>query len=150
LWRLLLLYFLPLLASAQLGNEVLTAPQPEPLTVKRGQDVHYVLKLQLKSGYHVNSDKPKDEFLIPLKLTWAAGPLQTKSITYPKPEEVSVGSDTLSVFTGAFSIETEFFTPGQAAPGLSQLQGKLHYQACDSRSCKRPAWLEVRVPVSIQ
>jgi DsbC/DsbD-like thiol-disulfide interchange protein len=139
-----------LLASAQLGNGVLTASQPDHLTVKRGQNVRYLLKLQLKPGYHVNSDKPRNEFLIPLKLTWSAGPLQARNINYPKPEEVTVGSDTLSVFTGTFSIETEFFASEQAAPGISELQGKLHYQACDNRSCKRPAWLDVQVPLSIQ
>jgi hypothetical protein len=139
-----------LLASAQLGNAVLTASEPELLTVKRGQEARYLLKLQLKTGYHVNSDKPRDEFLIPLKLSWVTGPLQVRSISYPKPEDVTVGSDKLSVLTGAFSIETQFFAPSNAAPGVSQLPGKLHYQACDSRSCKRPAWLDVQVPISIQ
>lgn len=102
------------------------------------------------SGFHVNSDKPKDEFLIPLKLTWAAGPLEAKSITYPKPEEVKVGADLLNVFTGTFNIQTEFKTSGAPQPGSATMTGKLRYQACNNEMCFRPATIDVKVPVVIE
>lgn len=98
----------------------------------------------------MNSNKPKDEFLIPLKLTWGAGALQTKAISYPTAEQVKVGNDMLDVFTGKFAVKTEFFVSPQAAPGITMLEGKLRYQACDNVSCKRPATLNVQLPVSIQ
>lgn len=123
---------------------------PQTLRVKRGQTAQQKLQISLRSGFHVNSDKPRDEFLIPIKLTWTSGPLQTKQISYPKPEDVKVGDDTLSVFTGKFTIDTEFLAPPQAQAGIATMQGKLRYQACDSRSCKRPATVAVQVPVSIQ
>jgi len=123
---------------------------PQTLSVKRGQTAQQKLQISLRSGFHVNSDKPRDEFLIPIKLTWTSGPLQTKQISYPKPEDVKVGDDTLSVFTGKFTIDTEFLAPPQAQAGIATIQGKLRYQACDSRSCKRPATVAVQVPVSIQ
>jgi hypothetical protein len=123
---------------------------PQTLSVKRGQTAQQKLQISLRSGFHVNSDKPTDEFLIPIKLTWTSGPLQTKQISYPKPEDVKVGDDTLSVFTGKFTIDTEFLAPPQAQAGIATMQGKLRYQACDSRSCKRPATVAVQVPVSIQ
>jgi hypothetical protein len=120
------------------------------LSVKRGQTARQTLQVSLRSGFHVNSDKPRDEFLIPLKLTWTSGPLQAKQIIYPKPEDVKVGDDTLNVFTGKFTIETEFLAPTQAQAGIATMQGKLRYQACDSRSCKRPATITIKVPLSIQ
>lgn len=123
---------------------------PQTLSVKRGQTAQQKLQISLRSGFHVNSDKPRDEFLIPIKLTWTSGPLQTKQISYPKPEDVKVGDDTLSVFTGKFTIDTEFLAPPQAQAGIATMQGKLRYQACDNRSCKRPATVAVQVPVSIQ
>lgn len=108
------------------------------------------LQISLRPGFHVNSEKPRDEFLIPIKLTWTSGPLQVKQITYPKPEDVKVGNDTLSVFTGKFTIQTEFLAPQQAPAGIATMQGKLRYQACDNRSCKRPVTVAVQLPVSIQ
>jgi hypothetical protein len=102
------------------------------------------------AGFHVNSDKPKDEFLIPLKLTWNAGPLEAKSVSYPKAEEIKVGSQMLVVFTGALPIQTEFKVPANAPAGAATMTGKLRYQACNSEMCFRPSTLDVRVPVNIE
>jgi DsbC/DsbD-like thiol-disulfide interchange protein len=98
----------------------------------------------------VNSDKPKDEFVIPLKLTWSGGPLEAKSINYPKPEEIQVGSQTLTVFTGTFNIQTEFKAPEHIQAGTTAMAGKLRYQACNNQMCFRPATIDVRLPVLIE
>ena len=101
-------------------------------------------------GFHVNSDKPKDEYLIPLKLTWSSGPLEAQSISYPKPEEISVGGQRVLVFTGTFQITTSFKTAEHAPAGASTMKGKLRYQACDDQRCFRPMTVDVTVPVSVQ
>jgi hypothetical protein len=101
-------------------------------------------------GFHVNSDKPKDEFLIPLKLTWTNGPLKPKSISYPKPEDIKVGSQILAVFTGNFNIQTEFETPQQTPPGSAMMDGKLRYQACNNEMCFRPSSIDIHLPVVIE
>lgn len=98
----------------------------------------------------MNSDKPKDEYLIPLKLTWTGGPLEAKSISYPKAEEVKVGNDMLNVFTGTFEIQTQFQASGRAAPGNATVTGRLRYQACNSTMCFRPATIDVTAPVTIE
>jgi hypothetical protein len=141
---------LPFLTWAQPGNQVVSVKTPVTLMAKRGTTVSETLALSVTPGFHVNSDKPKDEFLIPLKLTWGAGPLQPKSVAYPPAEQVKVGADMLNVFTGKFDVKTEFTVSPQATPGLTMVEGKLRYQACDNVSCKRPATLTVQVPVSIQ
>jgi hypothetical protein len=141
---------LPCLGLAQQGNQVATVASPPTLIIKRGATAAEPLTIALKPGFHVNSDKPADEFLIPLKLTWAASPLQSRKVTYPASEDVKVGPETLRVFTGKFSITTDFYAPEQAAPGVAMMSGKLHYQACDSQSCKRPATMDIQIPVSVQ
>jgi DsbC/DsbD-like thiol-disulfide interchange protein len=104
----------------------------------------------VQPGFHVNSDRLKDEFVIPLKLTWAGGPLEAKSLSYPKPEEIQVGGQSLTVFTGNFTIQTEFQAAEHAQAGTASMTGKLHYQACNNQMCFRPATVEVRVPVVIE
>ena len=118
--------------------------------MKRGAVASETLKVTVLPGFHVNSDKPKDEYLIPLKLSWTSGPLEVKSISYPKPEEVKVGTDLLAVFTGKFEIQTQFKAPDNAPPGNITLSGKLRYQACNHEMCFRPASIEVTVPVNIE
>jgi hypothetical protein len=138
------------LAWAQSGNQVVSVTPPQTLTAKRGTTVSDTLAVAVAPGFHVNSNKPKDEFLIPLKLTWNTGPLTAKIISYPAAEEVKVGSQMLNVFTGKFAVKTEFYVSPEATPGITMLEGKLRYQACDNISCKRPATLNVQLPVSIQ
>lgn len=106
--------------------------------------------MTVQPGFHVNSDKPKDEFVIPIKLTWTAGPLQTKSIAYPPPEQVKVGNEMLSVFTGTFNIQTEFKAPEQTQSGPTIMTGKLRYQACNNQMCFRPTTADIRLPVVIE
>jgi len=106
--------------------------------------------VQVLPGFHVNNDKPRAEYLIPLKLTWAEGPLEAEAITYPKPEEIKVGNDNLLVFTGEFPIRTHFKAREQAASGSAMMTGKLRYQACNSEMCFRPATADIRLPVVIQ
>jgi len=118
--------------------------------VKRGATVTETLQVVVQPGFHVNSDKPKDEFIIPLKLTWTPGLLDTKSIEFPKPEELKVGSQDLLVFTGMFAVKTQFQAPANAPTGPATLVGKIHYQACSSDMCFRPSTVEVKLPVVIE
>jgi len=142
------LLFLACLCPGQQNK--LTVTPPEQLVVKRGATITQKLNIEVAPGFHVNSDKPKDEFLIPLKLTWPIGPLQAKSITYPQPEEIKVGPDNLVVFTGKFQIQTEFHVPDQAPTGPASMSGKLRYQACNNQMCFRPASVDFTVPIVIQ
>jgi thioredoxin:protein disulfide reductase len=128
----------------------LTVRPPEPITVKRGATVVNTLKVVVQPGFHVNSDKPKEEFVIPLKLTWAEGPLEAMSTSYPKPEEIQVGNQKLTVFTGTFNIQTEFKAPEHVQSGTAGMMGKLRYQACNNQMCFRPSIIDVRLPVVIE
>lgn len=76
--------------------------------------------------------------------------LEAKSISYPKPEEVKVGSDMLNVFTGKFDIQTQFKAVDNAARGNVTVTGKLRYQACNNEMCFRPASIDIAVPVNIE
>ena len=139
-------FLLPSFGLAQ-QNKVIVQPADQ-VTVKAGGSATEVLKVGVLPGFHVNSDKPKDEFLIPLKLTWS-GPLTAESTTYPTPEEIKVGNANATVFTGNFDVQTKFVAPPNAPRGATTMNGKLRYQACNNEMCFRPMSVDVRVPVLI-
>jgi thiol:disulfide interchange protein DsbD len=139
---------LPFCSQAQQNK--LTVEPGGQVVVKRGASSPATVKVTILPGYHVNSDKPKDDFLIPLQLTWTSGPVKTGAVVYPAREEVQVGQDKLSVFTGSFDLKTDVSAPADAAAGSFTLVGKLHYQACNDRMCFRPMTVDVRVPVLIE
>ena len=128
----------------------LTVDQPAQVTIKRGEEFTHKLSLSIQPGFHVNSNKPKDEFLIPLQLTWSPGPITAESVSYPQAEDIKVGPDTLSVFTGKVVLQTKFRASNQSSTLPASIVGKLHYQACNNQMCFRPATVEVRLPVVVQ
>ena len=141
--------FLPQFSQAQQGK--LSVQAPSTVTVKRGASGTAIVHVSVLPGYHVNSNKPKDEFLIPLQLTFPqAGPLKPGPTIYPTPQDVQVGQDKLSVFTGDFDLKTSFSAPAEAPTGTTNVIGKLHYQACNDRMCFRPLTVDVHVPVVIE
>jgi DsbC/DsbD-like thiol-disulfide interchange protein len=138
--------------AAQTGN-VLIVGEIRPLHVQRGQPAEQKLTLQLRSGFHVNSNKPNDEFLIPLKLTWTPNSsVEPGAVTYPTPrtEKSDFSDKPLSVFDGTFQLVTPVKAAASAAPGAGFLTGKLRYQACNNRECLQPKTVEIKVPWEIE
>jgi len=131
---------------------VLTVAEPGRLRVPRAGSVEQRLKLRLQPGYHVNSDKPNDEFLIPLRLSWDSGAVETVEVEFPKPmiEKSEISEKPLSLFTGNFEIVTKFKRAPGAVPGPGLLTGKLRYQACNDKMCLPPKNIEVKVPLLVE
>ena len=107
--------------------------------------------MELRSGYHCNSNTPSDDYLIPLKLTWTPGTLEVGEVVYPKPqmEKYSFSEKPLSVYTGSFEIVTRFKVPAGAPFGDTVIPAKLRYQACTDRMCLPPKTVEVSLPVNV-
>jgi hypothetical protein len=126
-------------------------PKPEPVAAKAGTTVEVKLPLQLREGYHVNSNMPPDPFLIPLRLTWDSGPFTAAEVVYPKPDlrKVDFFAGSLPVFSGRFELLTRFKVAASAQPGLVNVPGKLRYQACDDRKCLPPKTIDLTLPVSV-
>jgi len=105
----------------------------------------------LKPGLHCNSNKPLEDYLIPLKLTWALGTLDVAEIVYPKPTmaKSDFSPNPVSVYTGDFEIVTKFKVPADAKPGFAAASGKLRYQSCDDRQCFSPKVVDINLPVDV-
>jgi len=144
------LLFLPCLFAQ--SSAILTVAPPQKLTAKRNSEAESKLAVSLAPGYHANSNTPSESYLIPLKLTWAPGPLEVAGVTFPKPqfEKYEFSAKPLSVFTGNFDIVTRFKIPADASVGPGVVTGKLRYQACNNNACFAPKTVEVKLPVQIQ
>src|SRR6266700_3082418 len=128
-WRAPRLLFLAasFLPCCLAQTNVLSVTPPEKVVVKRGAALDVKTALTLKPGYHVNSNTPRDSYLIPLRLTWEPGALEVVEVIFPKPHmEKSAFSPTpLSVFTGDFELVTKFKVAANAPGGPGIAVGKL-------------------------
>lgn len=137
--------------TAQMSPNLTVAPVP---TVKaaKGSVATVTVKASLPAGYHANSNKPTESYLIPLTIKWTGGPLKEDSVVYPKGslEKYAFSDKPLSVVTGEFSIATKFKVPADAASGPAAETGTLRYQACDNKSCYPPKNVPVNLTVNIE
>jgi DsbC/DsbD-like thiol-disulfide interchange protein len=139
---------------AQNSPGYLTVGEPSKIAGKRGAAVQSKIPVMVKEGYHVNSNKPSEEYLIPLSLTWTAtGALEGATVAYPKPMmqtfDFSDGKP-ISVYVGNIELLANFKVSASAPAGPGIATGKLKYQACSNKACYPPKTIEVNVPYSVQ
>ena len=141
---------LPLLAQGSGHLQLGALPK---LAGKRGAAVQAKIPLLVDHGFHVNSNLPSEEYLIPLKLTWkSTGALDGGAISYPKPtfEKYEFSEKPLSVFTGSVELVANFKVKANAPAGPGAAVGQLRYQACNDKACFPPKTVEVTLPYQVQ
>src|SRR5437016_2748333 len=113
---------------------------PAPLTsIHAGKPGEVELRFHVAPGFHINSNKPKSEFLIAtaLKLD-APTDIVIGRVTYPKGEELSfpfAPDEKLSVYSGTFDIGIVVRPLHDVIPTKYMVRGNLRYQACDKAAC---------------
>jgi hypothetical protein len=125
-----------------------------PLTVvTRGKGGSVDLQFRIASGFHVNSNTPTQEYLIPtaLKLN-APTDIVVGRITYPVGDQMAFAfapDEKLSVYSGAFAIGVIVRPLVSVLPGKYEFRGKLKYQACDKAACYPPKELPVQFEIKV-
>ena len=123
--------------------DYLTVGEPQKVAGKRGAAVQAKIPVTVMSGFHVNSNTPSEEYLIPLKLTWTAtGALEGGQSIIPSRRRRSTSSreKPLSVYTGNFDLMANFKVAANAPAGPGVAAGKLRTR----RAATRPASPEDR------
>lgn len=134
------------------GPLVKMAPVPVVI-VMQGKSITVPLSFRVSSGYHINSNKPKSEFLIPtvLKVEPATDIVIGKT-TYPKGQDMSFAfapDEPLNVYTGDFKVDVLVRPLHSAQTGKYVVRGTLKYQACDNAACFPPRQLPLSFDVKI-
>jgi hypothetical protein len=137
--------------AAQTSPTLTVAPVPT-VKAKKGSVATVTVRAVLPPGFHANSNKPTDDYLIPLTLKWTGGPLQADGIVYPKAdlEKYSFSDKPLSVVTGEFTITTKFKVPADAPQGPAAENGTIRYQACNDRMCFAAKNVPVTISLNIE
>ena len=110
------------------------------------------LEVALDPGYHVNSNAPLDDLLIPtvLRLDPPDG-FSLEGVAFPEAillDQVGV-EEPLAVFEEEFVIGAALRVDASLAPGTYAVPGTLRYQACNDRMCFNPTNAAVRFDVTV-
>lgn len=120
---------------------------PEQVSIPAGKSSPVALHFRIKENLHINSHKPREQYLIPtvfsipessgVRLADAAYPTGTDFVLPADPDQK------LLVYTGEFTIQAKIV----ATPGDHLVEAKLHYQACDQNACMPPKTITVPIDV---
>jgi hypothetical protein len=122
--------------------------------VPRGKEFQVAVVADIRSGYHVNSHKPSDEYLIATTLTpqFPAG-FQVLDTVYPagRQEKFSFSPDKpLDVYTGSVTFKMRVVAQADAPIGAVNIPTILRYQACNDTTCLPPVKIPVDVRVDVR
>ena len=127
-------------------------PVVQQQAIQPGQTVKVELGVELPEDIHVQSDDPRDPFVIPTVLAFTPPEgVTVEEITYPASSDFLLEGweEPLAVFEHEFTIEVRLLLDADVSPGEMVVPGSLLYQACDDKVCFAPATaaVEWHIPV---
>lgn len=152
--RILLASLVSVPALGQTGKSPYVTVAAIPLvTAPRTTQTMVSLNFRVNRGFHINSNTPKSEFLIPtaLKMDLPTDIVLGK-IDYPAGQDLALPfqpDEPLNVYTGDFTITVAVHPLRSVIPGKYVMHGMLRYQACDNAQCFPPKNLPVSFDVKV-
>jgi thioredoxin:protein disulfide reductase len=123
---------------------------PSSVKVKKGAATAATITLDIDGGYHINSNRPSEKYLIPtaLKFQPLAG-FTVGGVIYPKAklQKFTFSEKPMSVYEGR--VVLKFNVRAGASASHQTLKGKLTIQACNDEQCLRPQTVDVNIPVEV-
>ena len=155
---LLVLVALLAVALAQDGlvpkAPIVIALPSDPVTLAPGASARVELRFRVSPGYHINSNQPHSEFLIPTRLKMSPPTGFTPGVVvYPEGKDLSFTfspKEKLSVYSGNFTVRAELRALGSAPAGSYRVPGELRYQACNDRACFAPKSIDIAISSHVQ
>jgi len=140
--------------SAQSGKAPSVTLAPVGVvTAPRGAQTKVSVNFRVASGFHINSNTPKSEFLIPTALKMSPPTdIVLGKIEYPQGKDTSFPfspDEKLNVYSGDFTIDMSIHPLTSVVPGKYAMRGLLRYQACDNAQCFPPKTVPVNFDVKV-
>jgi hypothetical protein len=118
-------------------EKVVVSTSPKEVNIKPGSPATFEITLDIAKGWHINTNAPGEEYVIPLKIELSG--VQGVKITpqFPAGDALKVGgSETpVNVYGGKVTIPVTIEQMGTFS-GRPQIH--LTYQACNDRVCLEP------------
>lgn len=138
------------LGSSPFVKEHAPTVQAAPIAVVKvspGKATEFPLTFRVPTGYHINSNKPTSDLLIPTVVHLNPPTDIYIGTTYPPGRDLRfkfAPGEKFNVYTGDFALQTLVRAASKAPLGTYRVHGEMKFQACDDRACYPPG----RVPVA--
>jgi len=120
--------------------------------VKRGSRFQAAVVCDITSGYHINSNRPSETYLIAtvLKLDKQPG-IIAGPVLYPRGEvkKFAFSEKPLSVYEGRVLLKFTASASTAVPAGNHSIHAKLTLQACNDEACLQPKTIDVEIPFEV-
>ncbi len=120
---------------------------------QRGRAVRGTISMDIPSGYHVNSNRPLEKFLIATQLQIEAPQgIRVGPIIYPRPllRSLKFSKSKVSVFEGHTIMRFSVNVPGSFTGNSAELKARLRFQSCNDDLCFPPQTREVQMSLNVE
>ena len=120
--------------------------------VKRGGSVRATVTMDIPAGYHVNSNRPLEKFLVATELKIEApNGIRVGAVVYPRAllRNFTFSKTRVSVYEGRAVMSFNVTVPAKAPTGSVELKGRLRYQSCNDSLCFPPKTQEVSLRLTV-
>lgn len=117
-----------------------------------GSEFKIAVKVNVADTWHINSNKPKEDFLVPTELTLAENQgFKIVKTVYPEAKEYkfSFSETPLVVWEDEFVVGALVKIDESIKPGKYLLVFNLDYQACNNQSCLAPTSVSDTLEIEI-
>lgn len=120
---------------------------------QRGRTVQGTIVIDIPPGYHVNSNRPLEKFLIATQLQIEAPKgIRVGPVLYPRPllRSLKFSKSKVSVFEGRMTIRFSVTVPRGFTGNSAELKARLRFQSCNDELCFPPQTREVKLWLSVE
>jgi DsbC/DsbD-like thiol-disulfide interchange protein len=120
---------------------------------QRGRTVQGTIVMDSPSGYHANSNRPLEKFLIATQLQIEApNGIRVGPIVYPRPllRSLKFSKSKVSVFEGRTTMRFSLTVPRSFNGNSAELKARLRFQSCNDDLCFPPQTREVKLWLTLE
>lgn len=139
----------PLTGASVVKTHTYVSHEPVP----RGKDFQIAVVVDINEGYHMNSHKPRDPYLIPTTVTpqLPAG-FTLADTVYPNGQlkKFPFSPDkALDVYSSSVTFRLRMAAGATAPIGTANIPITLRFQACNNSACLPPVKVALTAPVQV-
>lgn len=125
---------------AQGSDVVKIAVKESSVKVSQGDEFKTTLEITIDQTWHINSQKPNDDFLIPSEITAKGNGVKLIKVIYPEAHNIKLAfsEELVSVYEGTAYAKLTFRVDKNAPVGKQKVLVTLDYQACNDMTCMPP------------
>jgi len=119
---------------------------------QRGRPTRVSIVIDIPSGYHINSNRPLETYLIATSVkVEAENGLRPGAVSFPRPllRTFKFSKKQLSVYEGQVRLKFNVTVPANYADDSAKVKARVRLQSCNDEVCFPPKNYEVNLKIEV-